>query len=127
MDSTETTQLVLDILEKAQSNNHQPFQFILCWREFAYYRKLAVSTQLIIKTLQDSATGLFKEYCKDVIAGISDITKLFAYARLQEIIAFYEKDLKTIKQMLDDYDYYLGDGHFWYSFLGGQRETWYMH
>jgi hypothetical protein len=77
--------------------------------------------------LRASASKLFKEYCKDVIAGISDITKLFAYARLQEIIAFYEKDLKTLKQMLDDYDYYLGDGHFWYSFLGGQRETWHMH
>ena len=122
MDNTETTQLVLDILEKAQSNNHQPFQFILCWREFAYYRKLTVSTQLIIKTLQDSATGLFKEYCKDVIAGISDVDKLLAYLQLLDIKAFYEQDLKTIQQMLNEYTEYLEKGNFWYSFLGGMRE-----
>jgi hypothetical protein len=122
MDNTESTQLVLDIIEKVRSNDSQPFKFILSWQEFSYYRKLAVSTQLIAKTMQDSANRLFKEYCKDVIAGISDFNKLLAYIQLLDIKAFYERDLKTLQQMLDEYSEYLEKGNFWYSFLGGRRE-----
>jgi hypothetical protein len=122
MDNTESTQLVLDIIEKVRSNDHLPFKFILSWQEFSYYRKLAVSTQLIAKTMQDSANRLFKEYCKDVIAGISDFNKLLAYKQLLGIKAFYEQDLKVTQQMLDEYSEYLEKGNFWYSFLGGRRE-----
>jgi hypothetical protein len=74
--------------------------------------------------LEISAKSLFKEYCKDVIAGISDVNKLLAHSQILDIIAFYKNELNTLRQMIDDYDEYLGDGHFWYSFLGGQRDIW---
>jgi hypothetical protein len=64
---------------------------------------------------------LFKDYCKDVTAGISDLTKLLAYSQLLDIIAFYENDLKTVQAMLSDYDTYLREGNFWSAFFGGRR------
>ncbi len=122
MMDTETTQLISDIMAKAQEGKAHPFRHIVYWSEFRYYKRWIISTKLIIKTLKASANSLFKEYCKDVIAGISDIMKLLAYSELLDIIAFYENDLKTVQQMLDDYNNYLGEGNFWYSLLGGRRE-----
>jgi hypothetical protein len=121
---TDKKQLVLDILEQAYENNFIEFKYIRSWEEFQYYRRLKISTKLIIKTLKASSNKLFKKYCKAVILGISAVKHLLAYKQLLDIQAFYEKDLNTIQQMLDDYAEYLGQGNFWYSFLGGYRSTW---
>lgn len=123
MTDQETTILIQEIINKALEGTAQPFTPILYWGEFRYYSKWVRSTKLIIKTLRKSANNLFKEYCKDVIAGTSDITKLLAYQQLLDIKDFYEKDLKTIQSMLEDYDEYLGDfGNFINALLGGKRE-----
>lgn len=123
MTDQETTLLIQEIITKALDGTAQPFKPILYWGEFRYYSRWVRSTKLIIKTLRKSANNLFKEYCKDVIAGISDITKLLAYQQLLDIKDFYENDLKTIQSMLDDYDEYLGDfGNFIKALLGGERD-----
>ena len=123
MTDQETTQLIREIMNKALEGKAQVFRPILYWREFRYYHRQAISTKLIIKTLKSSANNLFKEYCRDVIHGISDATKLLAYIQILDIKAFYENEIDTIKQMLDDYDKYLGDFYnFWHAFLGGRRE-----
>lgn len=119
---TDTKQLVLDIIEQAQEGKSIEFQPIMSWREFKYYRQLGISTKLIIKTLKVSSNKVFKKYCKAVTIGISDVKQLLAYVRLLDILDFYQKDLNTIQQMLDDYNEYLCKGNFWYSFLGGRRE-----
>ena len=121
---TDKKHLVLDILEQAQKNNFIEFKYIRTWEEFQYYRRLKISTKLIIKTLKASSNKLFKKYCKDVTFGISDVKQLLAYAQLRDIQAFYEKDFNTLQQMLEDYSDYLSQGNFWYSFLGGYRSTW---
>lgn len=124
MDNTESKQLVSEIINKAQEGKSLEFHLIKYWSEFRYYGRLASANKLIVKTLRSSANKLFKTYCKDVTAGISDVDKLLAYSQLLEIISFYEQELSTIKQMLDEYDEYLGQGHFWHAFLGGQRDIW---
>ena len=124
MNDTDARHILLEIINQAQEGNSLQFQYIRSWQEFKFRWRQAKSTKVVIKTLQVSADNLFNEYCKDVITGISDVTKLFAYSELQAIIAFYENDLITLQEMLDDYDDYLGKGNFWYSFLGGERETW---
>ena len=124
MDSTESKQLVSEIINKAREGKSLEFHLIIYWSEFRYYGRLAKANKLIIKTLRSSAKKLFKNYRKDVIAGISEVDKLLAYSQLLDIISFYEQELSTIKQMLDEYDEYLGQGHFWHAFLGGQRDIW---
>jgi hypothetical protein len=115
MADQETIQVIQDIINRAQEGRAFPFRTIIYWSEFQYFKGYARSNKLIIKLLRTSADNLFKEYCKDVIAGISDITKILAYAQMQDIIAFYQEELKTIQAMLDDYDEYLGN--FW-NFVG---------
>lgn len=121
MTDYETELLVQDIINKAMEGEPLPFRPILYWGEFRFYRKLSVSTKLVIKTLKTSANELFKSYCKDVIAGISDVTKMLAYSQLLDMTAFYENDLNTIQQMLDDYDEYLGDWRKFFGALLGER------
>ncbi len=121
MTDQETTSLIRDIITKAQEDQAQPFRPILYWSEFNYYRRCTLSTKVIIKLLKTSAKNLFKEYCKDVIAGISDITKLLAYQQLLDIKDFYENELSTIRAMLDDYDEYLGNFRNFVSALCGER------
>lgn len=126
MTDPETTQLTQEIINKAQEGVIRPFSTIKFWREFRYYRGLAKATKIVIKTLQVSAKKLFKEYCKDVIAGISDITKLLAYLQLLDIADYYIADLDTIQQMIKDYDDYLGNCNFLNfvrTFFGAERET----
>lgn len=123
MTDSESKQLLLDIINKAQEGVHLPFRQIVAWGEFRFVELQAKSTKLVIRTLKASAKNLFKEYCKDVIDGTSEINKLLAYSELCDIIAFYEEELNTLKQMLDEYDEYLGDwGNFINAFLGGRRE-----
>ena len=125
MTDNEAQQLLLDIINQAQEGQALEFQYIKSWYEFKYYKRLARSTKVVISTLSFSANNLFNEYCRDVIAGISDVNKLLAYSHLRDIIAFYEKDLETVNQMLDEYDEYLGDwSKFWHAFLGGERDLW---
>ena len=122
MTDQETTQLITNIINKALEGKAQPFRSILYWSEYRYYHRCIRSTKLIIRTLQVSAANLFKDYCQDVIDGISDVTKLLAYQQLLGIIAFYKNDLSTIQSMMLEYEDYLGEGNFWYSILGGRRE-----
>jgi hypothetical protein len=123
MTDSESKQLLSDIIKKAQEGVHLPFRPIVAWDEFRFVGLQAKSTKLVIRTLKASAKNLFKEYCKDVIAGISEINKLLAYSELCDIIAFYEVELNIIQTMLDDYDKYLGDwGNFLNAILGGRRD-----
>ncbi len=117
----ELTTLVQDIINKALKGDSHPFRPILYWSEFMYYRGWIRATKLVIRTLKTSADKVFKDYCKDVIAGISDITKILAYRQLLDIAAFYENDLNTVQQMLNDYDEYLGNFRNFVGALFGER------
>ncbi len=121
MNDTEAQQLLLDIIEYAEKGKLTEFRFITSWAEFRHYRQMVKGTKLTIRILDFAAKGLFKTYCKDITTGAQNVNKILAYSQLQNIKAFYERDLDTLKRMIDEYDEYLGQGHFWYSFLGGER------
>lgn len=123
MQKTEAQQLLLKIIEYAQQNRAIEFHLITSWNDFKICRRNARATKLIIRALKASADSLFNTYLDTVKAGTQNINRLLAYSKLQSVLAFYEKDLTILQQMLDEYDTYLGQGHFWYSFLGGERET----
>lgn len=123
MNNQETTLIIQDIIAKAREGEAHPFITITYWDEFRFYQRCARATVIIIKVLKTSADNLFKEYCKDVSAGISDITKLLTYTQFLSIIAFYENELNTLRAMLNDYDEYLGNfRNFVYALFGGARE-----
>lgn len=121
MTDQEITQVIQAIIDKAQEGKSQPYRTILYWSEFKYYRGLKKATKLVIETLRISSKKLLKSYCKDVIAGISDVNKILGYSQLLDIIDFYQEELETLEAMLTEYYDYLGEGNFWYSILGGRR------
>lgn len=124
MTDQETTLLIQDIVNKALEGKERPFRYILYWSEYRYYRGWVTSTKIVIKALKQSANNLFKEYCKDVIVGISDITKLLAYQQLLDIIDFYEAELKTVLAMINDYDEYICNfSNFIRALFGERREV----
>ena len=124
MQDTEAQQIILNIIEHAQQDKALEFKLIISWSEFRYYYRMSKSTKIIIKVLNAAAENSFKAYCRNIITGTQDFNILLAYSQICELRQFYEKDLDTIKKMLDEYDNYLGQGHFWYSFLGGERDLW---
>lgn len=121
MEQAEAQEFLLEILNNAAEGKSIEFRFITSWSEFRFYQRSIRATKLIIKTLEEAADSLFKTYCKEVPTGSADFTKLLAYSEIQDVIAFYAKDLDTLERMLTEYDEYLGQGNFWYSFLGGKR------
>jgi hypothetical protein len=123
MQTEEAQELLLEILNHAEEGKFTEFQFITSWREFRRYQRDLKSTKIILKALKAGSKYLFKTYCKEVRKGSADADTLLAYSQMQDVIAFYEKDLAIIQRMLDEYDAYLGKGHFWFSFLGGERTT----
>lgn len=124
MEQTEAQELLLEILTTAEEGKSIQFRLITSWSEFKFYRQNIRSTKLVVSSLKEAADKLFRSYCQAIPTGSADFTQLLAYSQLQEVIAFYEKDIDTLQKMLDEYDEYLGKGNFWFSFLGGERETW---
>ena len=126
MQQTEAQQLLFDIIEYAKNPN-TGFTFITTWNEFRFYQQNRRATKLIIRTLKAAAKNLFKTYCRAIAAGSADVNKLLAFKQLEDVIAFYERELDTVERMLNEYDDYLGKGNFWYSVFGGERDLWNMH
>ena len=122
MQELEVQQLLLDIIAYAQKGKFTEFHFITSWSEFKFYRQSVRSTKIVIRVLKTSAKNLFKKYCKDIASAKPDVNELYAYIQLCNMVDFYQKDLNILKRMVDEYDNYLGKGHFWYSFLGGERQ-----
>lgn len=127
MQDTEAQEFLLEILKAAEQGKSAEFRLITSWYGFRNTQRDYRAAKLIIKMLKEASTNLFKSYCKEASTGSADFTQLLAYSQILDIKAFYEKDLDTLKRMLDEYDEYLGKGHFWFSFLGGERDIWNIH
>lgn len=121
MQKIEAQQILTEILRQAEEGKSTEFRLIKSWSEFIFFWQTFKATKVVIKTLQEAADKIFKSYCKRITIGNAVFTQLLAYAHVQEVRLFYERDLATLKKMLDEYDDYLGQGHFWYSLLGGER------
>lgn len=120
MNNISAEQLLQAILEQAEgeSSEFRLIQSIADYRDCLRWYK---ANKIVIKILKISSKKLYKAYCRTVTSGISDVTQLVAYAQLGDVIAFYENELKTIYNMLDEYEEYLWQGNFIYALLGGER------
>ena len=120
MNHTDAEQLLQAILNNAEAEPSE-FRFITSWADFVYCHRQYKANKLIINILKKASSNLFKDYCRTVTSGISDVTQLIAFTQLGDVIAYYEAELKTLDEMLDEYEDYLWSGNFFYSFLGGER------
>lgn len=121
MHNTEAQQLILTIIEHAQTSKPSEFHLLRNWTDYKHYKSKRSSFKLLIKVLQRVTDRLFKGYCKSIVAGNENFNKLLAYQQVQQTLSFYSQELLTITDMLDEYDAYLAKGNFFLSFFGEQR------
>lgn len=50
-------------------------------------------------------------YCKGVAEHDADVTALQLYKTIEETLSFYQEDVKTVLDMLDEYEIYLLAGN----------------
>ena len=120
MNNTEADQLLQAILDKVEAEPSE-FRFIESWVDFVICHRNYRANKIIINVLNKASNQLFTDYCKTVTPGISDVTQLMAFSQLPDIIDVYKKELSTLDDMLNDYEDYLWNGNFFYSFFGGER------
>jgi hypothetical protein len=121
MQVTERQQILLDIFEHAQNSKPTEFRILTNFAEYRFCKSRTRYTKLIIRALQSGADSLFKKYCKAVITSEADFTKLLAYKQTIQIISFYEQELKTLYDMLEEYEEYLYAGNFLTALIGEPR------
>lgn len=121
MEPIDEHQIVQNILVRAQNRDYTKVHLLEYFEEYGRYRMELRTTQLVLRILRDSANKLFKTYCKQIPSGAADINVLLAFVQLQEVIEFYETDLKIIQQMLEEYEDYLRHGNLFSALLGEKR------
>ena len=121
MTNTEFQQMILKIIEYAQITPPSEFRFICNWVEYKYFKGKRRSYKLFAKGLHKGADRLFKAYCEGITEGSANFNKLLAYQQMLQVISFYEREIVTISEMLNEYEAYLLDGIFLNSFIGVPR------
>ena len=124
MQDQETREIINDLIQQAEDEDHVEFKLITTWEEYRFYLQQERAFKVVVKVLKACARATFRAYCEEVVSGESDLNKLLAYLQLQDVIAFYEQDLQTVKKMNTEYDEHLGNwGNFVKEFiLGYERE-----
>ncbi len=123
MASAELMDMILKVIEHAETAKLSEFQLITTWAEYRKYRNKRKAFKLLINGLRKSSNRLFKRYCRTVTAGISNFTTLLAYQRLYTTMKFYEKEIETLSDMLDEYETYLFLGNLFWAYIGFSRSA----
>ena len=108
--------LLSELICNAESGKHRPFQYLISWREYSRAKKIRRAHRLLVATIKQSTSKLFKKYCEDVAAGETDVIKLLAYCTTRKVLRFYEEELDIINNMIVEYECYLAAGN-WTDFL----------
>ena len=123
----EQEDLFKSLTEKAIATNHNDWEFIRNPVEYGVMKKTREGLYKVIELYEHVCTSIYKEYCKQVRDGNADFEMLVAYKQYQHCIEFYEKELSTVLDMLDEYWAYVWQGHFLSQFIYGyDRESWHM-
>ena len=130
MPENETQQMILKIIEHAQSAKSSEFHFIRNWSEYRYCKGKNRSFKLVVNALTAGSKRLLKRYCRSIVEADGNLTTLLAYKQMQEVIAFYKHEVDVFTDMIYEYEAYLLNGGNWlFSILGEQRseEQYYDH
>ena len=102
---------VLDIFKHTESGQRRQFQFLRNWQEYSNTKQIRRTHVLLVSSIRASSKKLFKKYCTAVKTGKTDPVKLLAYCTITKVLQFYEEELKTITDMVYEYEAYLMEGN----------------
>lgn len=122
----EQEQLFKELVTRALENKeHTNFEYIKNAAEFFAVRKCCKALKKVLKVFESIANSLYENYCQQVTKSEQDFNLLFVYTQYKLCIQFYSKELDIALDMLDEYDAYVGKGHFLDQFLFFKsREGW---
>jgi hypothetical protein len=125
---TESQELFLQLIEHALNDKHTEFEKLLYFDSYLGARITYRATKKVIDILDESADDLFNKYCKAIRKQQADVNMLIAYKQIQQAILYYKEEQKIIKDMLEDYEDWLREGHFFKAaFCGEMRDIWNFH
>lgn len=122
---TDLQEFFLQLIEHALNDEHTKFEKLLYLDAYLGACATYKATKKVIMALGESADELFRKYCKAVSSQQADVNMLIAYKQLQQAIIFYKEEQQIIKDILEDYESWLWDGHFFKAvFCGEMRDIW---
>ena len=121
MATVEFQEMIMKVIEHAETAKLSEFQLITTWAEYRKVKDKRKAFKLLVNGLKKSSNRCFKKYCRAVTAGISDFTTLLAYQRLWTTKEFYEKEIETLTDMINEYEAYLFYGNLFWAYIGFVR------
>lgn len=100
-------ELMLTLMANAEAAKYSKFRLLRNWSEYSDVKKLRRAYRLLVASIEESASNVFNKYCKEISAGNSKVINLVAYCELIKVLCFYEKELQTITDMINEYEAYL--------------------
>ena len=113
-------ELMSELVYNAESGNHRQFQYLKNYKEYFRARKVKRALSILVSSIKQSLSRQLKNYCKAIEAGETDVIKLLAYSTSVKVLKFYEEELKTVNDMIVEYECYLCNGN-WTDFLFGNQ------
>ena len=104
------------------ADEHTEFRLLRTWQDYLFAKKVCRSINTLTLGLRSIANKQYKNYCRSVILGVSDVNKLLAYKYLIKILDFYMEELRINKEMIYEYELYLSDGN-WLDFVLDNQRT----
>ena len=113
--------LMSELIYNAESGNHRQFQYLRNYKEYFRARKVKRALAILVASIKQSLNRQFKNYCKSITTGETDVLKLLAYTMSNKVLKFYEEELKTVNAMIIEYECYLCNGNLFDFILGLNR------
>ena len=110
-----------ELIYTAEQGKHRQFQFLRSWLEYSNAKRIYRVEKLLVGSMRQSANKLFKKYCRDITTGTTEIIRLLGYCTMLNVVKFYEEELKTLNDMIVEYECYLVNGNLFDFILGSQR------
>lgn len=121
MQNTDIQQMLVAIMEHADTKPNVEFKFLTSWSEYKHFRGKRRYLKLLTSMLERCSERMFKKYCKAVASGDASVNTLIAYNQLQWVLCYYEEDLRIINDIIWEYEAYLLEGNYLSAFLGEPR------
>ena len=123
-----TEQLMKELCTTALAGKHNSFEYIKSVREWYVAHKAKTGLRKIVEIFDEACHKSFNAYCKAVEKGEADFSLLYQFTQFRACRDFYEQELQTIKDMLNEYWTYVDSGNWLNQFLFFKtREFWELH
>ena len=112
------------LLERAESGEHTPFEFICNFDEFLAAQNFKKAIQKVARGFQNSSKEAGKLYLKSVKTETPEVALLFSVKKFRNAGEIYQEEIRIADDMLAEYKAYCAvDGNFYKQvFDGAERD-----